>query len=159
MPKKLTALCHLIIVPAIALLATSCKDEPGSSGRAEKLPPPGAANDGPVAVEYDYNELEYDDGLIMKDDAPFTGRAILHHSGGKTIKGRFNYVDGLYDGMIEEWYENGQRSALKHFKAGKQHGITNYWDENGVATKMVLYENDVELEVKTGDDIPKNRGL
>lgn len=159
MAKLLTPLRHLLVFPAIALIASSCKDDPGDPGRTEKQPPPGATNDGPVVVEYDYNELDYDDGLIMQNGKPFTGRAVLHHAGGKTIKGRFNYVDGLYDGMVEEWYENGTRSALKHFKAGKQHGITNYWDENGVATKMVLYDNDVEIEVKTGDDIPKNRGL
>jgi len=150
------------LTAALALLASSCKKDGasggGSGGDHDKPRPPGATNDGPIIAEFDYKDLDYDNGLIIHDGALFTGRAIMRYPDGSR-KGRFNYVDGRYDGIVEEWYENGQRSALKHFKAGKQHGITNYWDESGTPTKMALYENDVEIEAKTGDDIPKNLGL
>lgn len=148
------------LATALALVASSCKESARSSSGSDSQqpPPPGAVNDGPVIAEFDYKDLDYDDGLIINDGAPFTGRAIMRYPDG-TLKSRYDYFDGLYEGIVEEWYENGQRSALKHFKAGKQHGITNYWDQEGTPTKMALYKNDEEIEVKTGDDIPKNLGL
>ena len=84
---------------------------------------------------------------FTKDDKPFTGTSIRNHSNGK-IGARYQFVDGIFDGIIEEWYENGQRSAYKMYKEGMRHGITTYWDEKGKPTKQVLYENDEEVERK-----------
>ncbi len=144
------------LAAAVALPCNSCKRDDGATEAGGLNPPPGAANDGPVVEEVAYKDLGYDDGLITKDGKPFTGRAVRHYPDGK-LWSRYSYKEGLYDGIIEEWYENGERSALKHFKDGKQHGITHYWDEKtGEMTKMVLYENDEEIEVKEGDEIPDN---
>ena len=108
--------------------------------------------------EVPYNELGYDKGLFTKDKKPFTGTSVLKHSNGK-IGGRYQFVDGIYDGIVEEWYENGQRSAYKMYKDGMRHGITTYWDEEGKPTKQVLYTDDEETEVKTGDQIPNDLGI
>ena len=109
-----------------------------------------------TAVKSD--DLGYDTGLFTKDEKPFTGTSIRNHSNGK-IGARYQFVDGIFDGIIEEWYENGQRSAYKMYKEGMRHGITTYWDETGKPTKQVLYENDEEVEVKTGDQIPEDLGI
>ena len=111
-----------------------------------------------VVAEIKYDDLGYDKGLFTKDDKPFTGTSIRNHSNGK-IGARYQFVDGIFDGIIEEWYENGQRSAYKMYKEGMRHGITTYWDEKGKPTKQVLYENDEEVEVKTGDQIPEDLGI
>ena len=111
-----------------------------------------------VVAEVKYDDLGYDKGLFTKDDKPFTGTSIRNHSNGK-IGARYQFVDGIFDGIIEEWYENGQRSAYKMYKEGMRHGITTYWDEKGNPTKQVLYENDEEVEVKTGDQIPEDLGI
>ena len=111
-----------------------------------------------VVAEVKYDDLGYDKGLFTKDDKPFTGTSIRNHSNGK-IGARYQFVDGIFDGVIEEWYENGQRSAYKMYKEGMRHGITTYWDEEGKPTKQVLYENDEEVEVKTGDQIPEDLGI
>ena len=111
-----------------------------------------------VVAEVKYDDLGYDKGLFTKDDKPFTGTSIRNHSNGK-IGARYQFVDGIFDGIIEEWYENGQRSAYKMYKEGMRHGITTYWDEKGKPTKQVLYENDEEVEVKTGDQIPEDLGI
>ena len=108
--------------------------------------------------EIPYDELGYDKGLFTKDEKPFTGTSIRKHSNGK-IGGRYQFVDGIYDGIVEEWYENGQRSAYKMYKQGLRHGITTYWDEKGTPTKQVLYKDDEETEVKTGEQIPKDLGI
>ena len=111
-----------------------------------------------MVAEVKYDDLGYDKGLFTKDDKPFTGTSIRNHSNGK-IGARYQFVDGIFDGIIEEWYENGQRSAYKMYKEGMRHGITTYWDEKGKPTKQVLYENDEEVEVKTGDQIPEDLGI
>lgn len=111
-----------------------------------------------VVAEIKYDDLGYDKGLFTKDDKPFTGTSIRNHSNGK-IGARYQFVNGIFDGIIEEWYENGQRSAYKMYKEGMRHGITTYWDEKGKPTKQVLYENDEEVEVKTGDQIPEDLGI
>ena len=149
----------LLAVPT-ALLTSSCKKEAAERSPSNPLPPPppGATNDGPVIVEVPYQDLGYKKGIFTMDDEPFTGRAIQKHPDGK-LKARYDFVDGLFDGMTEEWYENGQRSGLKHYKAGKRHGITTYWDEDGKPIKQILYQDDEEIEEKVGDDIPKNLGL
>ena len=45
------------------------------------------------------------------------------------------------------------------YKNGMRHGITTYWDEEGTPTKQVLYTDDEETEVKTGDQIPNDLGI
>ena len=63
-----------------------------------------------VVAEVKYDDLGYDKGLFTKDEKPFTGTSIRNHSNGK-IGARYQFVAGIFDGIIEEWYENGQRSA------------------------------------------------
>ncbi len=145
---------------AIVLLGftPSCKDRvtPSAAGTGED-PPPGAANNDPVIPEFAYKHLGYTKGIFTKDGIPFSGRAVQHYPD-ETLKSRYNFMDGLLDGLVEEWYENGQRSTYKLYKKGMRHGITTYWDENGTPTKQVLYRDDEEIEEKTGTESPKDTG-
>ena len=137
---------HITILLQIA--ATSCKQKVAlHSEIPEQQSPPGADNKGPVTPEFPYKDLGYKQGLITKEALPFTGRAVQHHASG-TLKSRYNFVNGLLDGVVEEWYENGQKSTYKLYKEGLREGITKYWDESGKPTKQVLYRNDEEVEVK-----------
>ena len=45
------------------------------------------------------------------------------------------------------------------YKEGMRHGITTYWNEKGEPTKQNFCENDEEVEVKTGDQIPEDLGI
>lgn len=138
----------------LLLAATSCKNKVAPQPEIpERENPPGAENKGPAIPELLYKDLGYKKGLITKDDLPFTGRAVQHHADGK-LKSRYNFVNGLLDGVIEEWYENGRKSTYKLYKAGLREGITRYWDESGKPTKQVLYRNDEEVEVKIEKETP-----
>lgn len=153
-PGKL--LTHITILLLIA--ATSCKNEVALDPESQvRDTPPGAENKEPLTPQFLYKDLGYKKGIITKDDLPFSGRAIQHHADG-TIKFRWNYVNGLLDGVIEEWYENGQRSTYKLYKGGMRHGITKYWDESGKPTKQVLYRQDKEVEVKIENGTPEGAG-
>jgi len=127
---------------------TSCRNKVSPETGTDAPLPPGAENKAPVVAEFLYKDLGYKKGLITKDDTPFTGRAVQHHANGE-IKSRYEFIDGLLDGVIEEWYDNGNKSTYKLYKKGLREGITIYWDENGQQTKQVLYRNDEEVEVRT----------
>ena len=146
MPGKLIA--YLTVVIQISL--TSCRNKVSPETGTDTPPPPGAENKDPIVAEFLYKDLGYKKGLITKDDIPFTGRAVQHHPNGK-IKSRYEFIDGLLDGVIEEWYDNGNKSTYKLYKKGLREGITVYWDKHGQQTKQVLYRNDEEVEVITGN--------
>jgi antitoxin component YwqK of YwqJK toxin-antitoxin module len=149
---------------SIIFLLTACqKQQSSNTSEAPELTDESVTTSATDSIketleEVPYNELGYDKGLFMKDKKLFTGTSVLKHSNGK-IGGRYQFVDGIYDGIVEEWYENGQRSAYKMYKDGMRHGITTYWDEEGKPTKQVLYKDDEETEVKRGDQIPKDLGI
>ena len=144
MPGKLIA--YLTVVMQIGL--TSCRNKVSPETGMDAPPPPGAENKAPIVAEFLYKDLGYKKGLITKDDIPFTGHAVQHHTNGK-IKSRYEFIDGLLDGVIEEWYDNGNKSTYKLYKKGLREGITIYWDKNGQQTKQVLYRNDEEVEVRS----------
>ena len=145
---------YLAILSSLLLTLNSCQKNQPEEIKSQNTEKPQETQ---VVIEVKYDDLGYDKGLFTKDDKPFTGTSIRNHSNGK-IGARYQFVDGIFDGIIEEWYENGQRSAYKMYKEGMRHGITTYWDETGKPTKQVLYENDEEVEVKTGDQIPEDLG-
>ena len=149
----------LLTAMAIVLLSlvSSCKDNAVPSAASAGDNPPGAANNDPVIPEFAYKDLGYTKGIFTKDGIPFSGRAVQHYPDG-TLKSRWNFVDGLLDGLVEEWYENAQRSTYKIYKKGMRHGITRYWDENGTPTKQVLYKNDEEIEEIPETPVPQNTG-
>ena len=146
---------YLAILFSLLLTLNSCQKNQPEEIKSQNTEKPQETQ---VVIEVKYDDLGYDKGLFTKDDKPFTGTSIRNHSNGK-IGARYQFVDGIFDGIIEEWYENGQRSAYKMYKEGMRHGITTYWDEKGKPTKQVLYENDEEVEVKTGDQIPEDLGI
>lgn len=146
---------YQILLTIAALTFCSCKKAKVTQAPQQKESP---TQESTTTDEVKYEDLGYDGGLFTLEDKPFTGTSIRNHSNGK-IAARYQFVDGIWDGIIEEWYESGQKSTYKMYKEGMRHGITTYWNEKGEPTKQVLYENDEEVEVKTGDQIPKDLGI
>ena len=146
---------YQILLTIAALTFCSCKKAKVTKAPQQKESP---TQESITTDEVKYEDLGYDGGLFLLKDKPFTGTSIRNHSNGK-IAARYQFVDGIWDGIIEEWYESGQKSTYKMYKEGMRHGITTYWNEKGEPTKQVLYENDEEVEVKTGDQIPKDLGI
>ena len=146
---------YQILLTIAALTFCSCKKAKVTQAPQQKESPTQKST---TTDEVKYEDLGYDGGLFTLEDKPFTGTSIRNHSNGK-IAARYQFVDGIWDGIIEEWYESGQKSTYKMYKEGMRHGITTYWNEKGEPTKQVLYENDEEVEVKTGDQIPKDLGI
>ncbi len=42
----------------------------------------------------------------------------------------FPFTDGLEDGVLTMYYENGDKYIEEHFSMGQLHGMTRTWDKN-----------------------------
>jgi hypothetical protein len=92
-------------------------------------------------IEVDESELGYADMKYTRGGQPFSGRAVKHYDDGSMAQ-RFSLVDGLYDGVAEEWYENGNKKVETHYKTGKRHGDNTYWYEDGRVMKTQFWQDD-----------------
>jgi len=54
---------------------------------------------------------------------------------------RANYKDGEYDGLFEEFYENGQLKIRVNYIDGKEDGLYEEFDIDGNLTETETYRN------------------
>ncbi|MCB1227480.1 MAG: hypothetical protein KDK99_16805 [Verrucomicrobiales bacterium] len=94
-----------------------------------------------------YDELEWQQDVYLWKNEPFSGVAVaLHEDGSK--KGEYPFVEGRFDGVVREFWPNGQQSVETHFEKGQRHGSNRYWNEAGQLTKEQIYEHDRSVSVK-----------
>jgi antitoxin component YwqK of YwqJK toxin-antitoxin module len=43
----------------------------------------------------------------------------------------YNYENGVYEGSVEEWIENGSHYLSKNYRNGKEDGIQKMWYQDG----------------------------
>ena len=83
-------------------------------------------------------------------------KSYFHSNGKKEFD--YNYKDGLEDGVITYWFENGKKRVEINFKKveegtykdGKLDGLRTYWDENGKKYSERNYK-DGELQLLLTD--------
>ena len=68
------------------------------------------------------------------------------------LKVERTYKDGKLEGLVTEWYENGQKSGESTYKDGKQHGLETLWHTNGQKKLEVTYLNGTETSVTEWDE-------
>ena len=54
---------------------------------------------------------------------------------------RGHLAERQVDGVLTEWYANGQKKTEWAFKDGKAEGVWTYWDDKGNVTKTETYKN------------------
>ena len=52
--------------------------------------------------------------------------------------------DGELDGLVTEWYENGEKSS-KTYKDGELDGLVTYWYENGQKKSEGTYKENSKM--------------
>jgi len=109
------------------------------------------------------------DGVYYKGSKPFTGQHVTYHENGKQ-KIELNLTDGLKDGIVKVFFENGVINEIRsykknvmdgnwytynennikiseaHYLDGKKDGKWLIWDENG----KIIYELEYTKGEKTG---------
>lgn len=98
-------------------------------------------------AEVKYAELAWNDGVFYLNGKPFTGVAKEQSKEGKLTK-EYPMTDGRCDGVVHEWWDNGQMSVETHFDKGKRHGLNRYWTKEGKLMKEQVYDHDVSTSVK-----------
>lgn len=78
-----------------------------------------------------YSDLEFDDQLALRHGVPFTGIAFSVHYGGN-VEFQGNYVEGLPDGLQEEWYSDGQLAGRAIAVRGRGSSESWRWHPNDV---------------------------
>jgi antitoxin component YwqK of YwqJK toxin-antitoxin module len=98
----------------------------------------------------DFENLEEKNGVMITKatQQPFTGIAVDYYprsliSNTRGIKIKIDYKNGIKDGIIREFYENGKPSIETVIKAGKKQGMTKEYYSTGKIKAKRPYKNDV----------------
>ncbi len=59
-----------------------------------------------------------------------------------------NYKNGKLERLQLSWHLNGHKMCEENYKDGWRHGLFKQWDEFGLVTHDIIYENGVEKEVR-----------
>lgn len=96
------------------------------------------------------SELERIDGLWTKkgEKVAFNGAFIETFENGKT-KGTGSFVNGKLEGLRIQFFENGQKSTEKFYKASYLHGIAKEFYDNGTLKQTGEFVNNKENGIWT----------
>lgn len=104
-----------------------------------------------VSSRVNYDALEFDDELALLDGVPFTGIVYsLNRDGGLESEGR--YVDGLPDGLEEQWYPDGQIEHRIMFVRGNGSSEASTWYRNGQLRSVKRFQNRRLVESQAWDE-------
>ena len=81
--------------------------------------------------EVELRSLKHDDDGRMLDHGDlFTGVAIERWPNGQ-LASQLNFVDGIEDGWVRGWYENGAPKSETLYRSGRVVGVRREWHSNG----------------------------
>ena len=105
-----------------------------------------------VMNRVDLSRLEYlDESIVGIHGTPFTGVAFAMHSTGH-LAYEAEFLDGVVNGHVREWYENGQKK-LDSIRLGEaENGGVIEWYPDGVKKREAQCELGVCLFSKTWDE-------
>ena len=133
----------MIIMFAAAFFACSESDWRDSGQAAQTT----QASSGPEVETTDPTLLSAQ-GILYKDNVPFTGTLVRHYQDG-TLEYRTPYRDGKEDGIAEGWYPDGSKMEERSYSNGEKSGVHRGWWENGTEKFQYYFENDLhEGELK-----------
>jgi antitoxin component YwqK of YwqJK toxin-antitoxin module len=97
------------------------------------------------------DELDWDGDLRTYEGVPFTGKAFLMYANGQ-LEQEATYRDGLKDGLVQEWFPNGQLRSEWHAVHGRGEGNRTQWHEDGKVKCISEHEFGCELKYDEWSD-------
>lgn len=91
-----------------------------------------------------YAKLGYADNRFTLDGTPFTGVTTDHYPHG-SLRRRYQIREGVFDGLVEEWYDTGRPKARTAYAGGKHNGDNIYWNPDGTLQVRKVWKDDVLL--------------
>ncbi|MFF6780350.1 toxin-antitoxin system YwqK family antitoxin [Streptomyces sp. NPDC012510] len=92
-------------------------------------------------IDIDDPEVDIDDGerLFYRGEL-FTGEVVEYQ--GSTLISLETYQDGIVDGPVQQWFEDGTPRAEGNMRRGFPAGESRRWHPNGVlAAKRIMTED------------------
>lgn len=103
-----------------------------------------------VTPRANYDDLELDDELALLDGTPFTGIVYAERPDG-TLESEGRYVDGLPDGLQEEWHPGGAIAQRVIAVRGKGASEVRTWYPDGQRRSIRRYTDGHIVESQAWD--------
>lgn len=94
-------------------------------------------------------------GPALHQGVRFTGEAEERLPDG-TLISLTSYVDGLQDGLEQEWYSNGALRSEGNFRQGMAVGVHHTWDPDGNLVRQMEFSDDGRVLRRCGFDSAGN---
>lgn len=98
-----------------------------------------------------FYELDPKTGKKVKDrerhieDGKRVGKGINYFPDG-SIAAEYPYSNGLINGIVKEYYDDGQLYSVTEFKDDKEIGARKEYRDNGVQQKEIVFENGEKIK-------------
>jgi antitoxin component YwqK of YwqJK toxin-antitoxin module len=96
-----------------------------------------------IELAVSYADLGYAGGLFTYANQPFTGTTEENYPNDGPLKSRYGFKNGVYHGVVEEWYENGNKKTQTHYVDGLHEGENRYWNRDGSPQSKKIWKADV----------------
>ena len=119
--------------------------DPAESGEGKQAPPA-------ETEAVPFKKLGWDSatGRFLLEEKPFTGVTTDFYKPPGELKARYHVQEGVYHGLVEEWYENGQQKTKTSYEHGKHQGDNFYWNADGTLQVHKVWKDDVLVSETPG---------
>lgn len=62
---------------------------------------------------------------------PYSGVAVRYYKKSQKMKIRIRYHNGLREGLVEKWFDNGVPLSFRYYHKGRKTGLHRGWHRNG----------------------------
>lgn len=94
-----------------------------------------------------FAKLGWADNKFTWQGRPFTGVTTDQYKSGQ-LKARYGIKDGVYHGLVEEWYENGKQKTKTSYENGRHQGDNFYWNSDGSLQVHKVWKDDQLISEK-----------
>lgn len=94
------------------------------------------------AVPYKMLGWDSEKGLFLLEGKPFTGVTVDHYKPTGKLKARYHVTEGVYDGLVEEWHDNGNQKTKTSYVMKKHEGDNFYWNSDGTLQVHKVWKDD-----------------
>lgn len=149
---------RLLLLPLLALAACSPDAPPAASAPAQPAAPALPASMGtapaPSAGAVPFSKLGWADNKYTWEGKPFTGTTEDTFKKTGKLRLRYQLKDGAYHGLVEEWYENGNKLTHTLYENAQHQGDNIYWNTDGTLQAHKVWKDNVKISETHGEKRP-----
>jgi hypothetical protein len=145
---------RFLLFPLLLLAACSPETPPAQEAARTTVPASIDTAPGPSAEAVPYAKLGWAENRYTWQGAPFTGSAEDSYKKTGRLKMRYGIRDGVFHGLVEEWYENGNKKTQTRYNSGRHEGDNFYWNADGSLQVHKVWRGDQLVSETPGAGAP-----